>query len=128
MLPWREQFDVVVASRYTEGGHTENSPLLILMSRMLNWTYAFFLNINCRDVSNSYKLYRGDELRALDLKCENFDIVEEILIRLARKKKELRIKELPFTFKQRMFGKSKRNLFAFMFSYAFTLVRLLRLR
>jgi len=128
MLHWREQFDVVVASRYVDGGHTENSPMLVLMSRMLNWTYAFFLNLNCQDVSNSFKLYRGEELRNIELKCDNFDIVEEILIRLARRTKQLRIKELPFTFKQRMFGKSKRNLFVFIFSYGVTLIRLLRIR
>lgn len=128
MLPWREQFDVVVASRYIDGGHTENSPVLILMSRVLNWTYSALLNLNCQDVSNSFKLYRGDELRSIELKCDNFDIVEEILIRLARRTKQLRIKELPFTFKQRMFGKSKRNLFVFIFSYGVTLIRLLRMR
>lgn len=117
-----------MASRYIDGGHTENSPLLILMSRVLNWTYSALLNLNCQDVSNSFKLYRGDELRSIELKCDNFDIVEEILIRLARRTKQLRIKELPFTFKQRMFGKSKRNLFVFIFSYGVTLIRLLRMR
>jgi dolichol-phosphate mannosyltransferase len=36
----------------------------------------------------------------------------------------LRIVEIPFHFKQRMFGQTKRNLVAFIFSYVVTLVRL----
>lgn len=127
MLPYRTQYDVVIASRYVEGGHTENTRLLVMMSQVLNICYSLFLNIKCKDVSNSFKIYHGADVRALKLECENFDIVEEILVKLARRKK-LSIKELPFTFKKRMFGESKRNLVAFMFTYFVTLIRLLRMR
>ena len=53
-----------------------------------------------------------------------FDIVEEILFKLKRLHKKLIIKELPFTFKKRMFGETKRNLVFFILSYIVTLVRL----
>jgi len=36
----------------------------------------------------------------------------------------LRITEVPFSFKKRLHGKTKRNLVAFMVSYLFTLLRL----
>lgn len=123
LLEFKEDFDVVIASRYIGGGHTENTPVLIWMSRVLNMTYALVLNIRCRDVSNSFKIYRGEELRAVQLRCENFDIVEEILVKLSRRH-PLTIKEVPFTFKKRMFGESKRSLVLFLFSYLFTLLRL----
>lgn len=116
--------DIVIASRYVSGGGTENSFVLELMSRVLNLTYAIVLGIRCRDMSNSFKIYDGDRLRALDLRCENFDIVEEIMVGFARDGRPLKIKEIPFTFQRREKGRSKRNLLAFIVSYVFTLLRL----
>jgi dolichol-phosphate mannosyltransferase len=75
-------------------------------------------------MSNSFKIYDGDRLRALDLRCDNFDIIEEIMVGFARDDRPLRIKEVPFTFQARCKGQSKRNLLAFILSYVFTLARL----
>lgn len=120
----KERADIVIASRYIKGGHTENSPILILMSKVVNWGYAFVLNIKCKDVSNSFKLYDGSLLKPLSLKCENFDVVEEILYKILKNNPQLKILELPFSFKQRMFGETKRNLPKFIVTYVFTLIRL----
>ncbi len=119
----RMDFDVVVASRYVDGGYTENSKPLIFMSKTVNFIYRIVLGLKCRDISNSFKLYTAGDLRNLKLKCQNFDIIEEILFKLNRSRK-LRIKEIPCSFKKRMFGESKRNLFVFMLSYLFTILRL----
>lgn len=119
-----DQFDVVIASRYIAKGHTENSLLLILMSRLLNLTFSLILNLPCKDVSNSFKIYRGDQLKSLKLTCNNFDIVEEILFKLSRNKPGFKIKEVPFTFKKRMFGQTKRNLFLFILTYLITILKL----
>ena len=116
--------DVVIASRYIDGGRSDNSKILIFMSWCVNTTYAVLFNLKCKDVSNSFKLYNGDEIRKLSLKCNNFDIVEEILIKLKRNNKKLKIKEIPYTFKERMFGHTKRNLISFMFSYLYSIIRL----
>ncbi len=123
---YREAFssDIVIASRYVKGGGTENSFLLEFMSRVLNLTYAIVLGIRCRDMSNSFKVYRGDRLRGLDLRCDNFDIVEEIMVGFARDGRPLAIKEVPFVFQRREKGRSKRNLLAFIGSYLWTLIRL----
>jgi dolichol-phosphate mannosyltransferase len=45
----------------------------------VNVVFRSVLGLKCADVSNSFRLYRGDELRGLQLECDNFDIVEEIL-------------------------------------------------
>lgn len=116
--------DIVIASRYTEGGVTENPWILIFMSRVLNILYAIVLSLNVKDVSNSFKLYRADIIRGLDLRCQNFDIVEEILFKIVRSYPGVRVLEVPFVFKKRMFGETKRNLFVFMATYFFTMVRL----
>ena len=120
----RERADIVVASRYVSGGFTENSRVLVLMSWFVNIGYRVVLGLKCKDVSNSFKLYPGDALRALQLRCGNFDIVEEILVRLMQQNPGFKILEVPFTFKKRMFGQTKRNLLAFVFSYTITLMRL----
>lgn len=119
----KDEYDVVIASRYVKGGHTENPAYLVWMSWILNMTYRLVLGIDCRDVSNSFKLYRGADLKALTLRCANFDIVEELLVKLNRRAK-LRVKELPFTFRKRMFGDTKRNLLWFIATYLVTLLRL----
>jgi len=116
--------DIVIASRYVAGGATENPAALIWMSRALNRIYTLVLRIPCRDVSNSFKLYRASLLGDLALECRHFDIVEEILVKCSVKKRPLLIKEVPFVFKARMFGITKRDLVTFMLSFFVTLVRL----
>ena len=116
--------DLVIASRYVDHGYTENSLSLVMMSRVLNWTYSVALGIRVKDVSNSFRLYRGEQLRAVMLSCSNFDVVEEVLIKLLRDHPDMSIVEVPFTFKKRMFGESKRNLLLFTLGYAFTLLKL----
>lgn len=120
----RERYDVVIASRYVEGGETDNSNKLKMMSIALNLIYSVVLNLQCKDVSNSFKLYKTKDLQVLELACNNFDIVEEILFRLKKNKRALQIKEIPFSFKKRMFGTTKRNLFTFIVTYFFTLIKL----
>ena len=125
LLKYKKDYDVVIASRYIDGGNTENSPILILMSKIVNIGFSIVLNIKCKDISNSFKLYNGKILRELNLRCNNFDIVEEILYKLIRNSKNaVKIKEIPFTFKQRMFGQTKRNLFKFVITYFYTLIKL----
>lgn len=120
--------DVVIASRYVEGGDTENPWSLILMSRVLNVVYSIVLGLDCRDVSNSFKLYRADLLKSLVLRCRHFDIVEELIVKARLHAGRLRIKEVPFLFKKRMFGETKRNVPLFVLSFYVTLLRLLYVR
>jgi dolichol-phosphate mannosyltransferase len=128
LWPWRENFDLVIASRYVAGGQTENPALLIFMSRIVNVVFRLALRLKCYDVSNSLRLYRGDDIRALQLECDHFDVVEEVLVKLAALRPNFRIKEVPFTFEKRKAGKTKRQLLTFIFGYVGTLWRLLRLK
>ena len=116
--------DVVIASRYIKGGFTDNNAALILMSRVLNVIYSLVLDLKCKDVSNSFKLYKGELIKQLSLYSKNFDIVEEILFKLKRFNPNLKIKEIPFHFKKRSMGHTKRNLFLFILSYIYTIFKL----
>lgn len=115
-------YDLIIASRYVQHGKTENSYLLILLSLILNIFYSKFLGLKIKDISNSYKCYNSKLLKKLNLKCNDFDIIEEILFKLFQKK-NIKFIELPFTFKKRKYGKSKRN-FAVIIFYLITLIKL----
>jgi len=124
----RDHADLVIASRYMPGGKTENPAILVWMSLVVNVMFRMVLGLKCADVSNSFRLYKGDDLRALSLECENFDIVEEILVKLCCANQNYRVKEIPFVFEKRKAGKTKRNLITFAMSYIGTLVKLARLK
>jgi len=124
MYAYKNDYDIVLASRYVEGGVTENSFILIFMSHIVNRIYSLVLNLDCKDISNSFKLYRLSQLKNIFLYSNNFDIIQEILVKIKRKNPDLRIKEIPFTFLKRNHGKTKRNLFIFVFSYFFSLIKL----
>jgi dolichol-phosphate mannosyltransferase len=121
---YRNEYDVVIASRYIDGGSTDNNWLLILMSYITNMTYSIILNLRYKDISNSFKLYKTSWLKELTLRCKNFDIVEEILYKIKKNHKELTVLEIPYSFKQRLFGHTKRNLFVFILTYIVTIIRL----
>lgn len=120
----RKESDLVIASRYVDGGSTENPKILIFMSFVVNVVFRFVLSLDCMDVSNSFRLYRGADVRRLNLKCDNFDIVEEILVSITMSNPGYRVKEIPFTFEKRKEGKTKRQLLLFMCSYVAVLMRL----
>lgn len=125
---YRDQAGIVVASRYVSGGQTENPAILIFMSMVVNYVFRIVLGLRCADVSNSFRLYQGDEFRGLTLNCDHFDIVEEILIKLYFARPNYIVKEIPFTFEKRKAGKTKRKLLTFAIGYAFTLIRLHRFK
>lgn len=122
----RQSFDIVIGSRYVKGGNTENPWILIAMSRVLNLAYQHAFQLPVADVSNSFRLYRGKQLRSLHLNSNNFDIVEEILIRLVSGVANASVVEIPVTFEQRKAGESKRNLPAFMLSYVSSMQKMRR--
>ena len=120
--------DIVIGSRYMKGGETDNPFILRLMSRVLNICYRLAFGLNVYDVSDSFRIYDGEKLRAIKLVCDNFDIVEEILIRIRKNFPDVRMSEIPIRFNKRLYGESKRDLVKFIFSYLGTMYRLKRLQ
>ena len=120
----KDGYDIVIGSRYVQGGNSHNGLALKCMSYALNITYKIMFGLKLRDISNSFRIYISDKLKSLDLECDNFDVVEEILIRLKSKYPHILIKEIPVYFNKRLFGKSKRDLIKFVFSYIQTIFRL----
>ncbi len=127
----RDQADVVIASRYIPGGRTDNPWFLVAMSRILNLVFKIVVRMQVVDVSNSFRLYRGEMLRRLSLVSHHFDIMEEILVKLLWESPQgrgARVTELPFSFQKRRHGKPKRNLVVFAWWFLLSLFRMRRLR
>jgi dolichol-phosphate mannosyltransferase len=120
----RDRYDIVIGSRYAPGGHTENPAILIFMSYVLNLTFRVAFSIRAKDVTNSFRLYRHQVLTSLTLESNDFDILEEILIKVTLRHPPATIGEVPVTFARRKAGESKRKLLKFAFGYLTTLKRL----
>jgi len=120
--------DLVIASRYMKGGSTANPPLLVWMSLVVNIVFRGVLGLQSADISSSYRLYRGDALRALPLECLHFDIAQETLVKFPLFQPGCRVREIPFYFEQRRAGRTKRHLAVFTWSYLRTLAVLWRLQ
>lgn len=120
----RENADIVIGSRYIEGGHTENPAILIWMSYAVNLTFRLAFNLHAKDVTNSFRLYQTAVLKPMRLESNDFDILEEILIKAVTHRPPARLLEIPVIFGRRKAGESKRKLVQFAFGYLNTLRKL----
>ena len=125
-----EGYDVVIGSRYVKGGVTSDAKSSQVMSWMLNTAYRICLGIKAKDISTNFRIYHTEQLKQITLNCTNYDVLEEILLKLKLLvgKKEFRIAESPISFNKRLYGESKRQLIPFILSYIKTLVRLFAMR
>jgi len=123
-----ESCDVVIGSRYVKGGKTNDSKASIVMSRILNTVFRLFLGIKAKDISTDFRLYRTDQLKAVKLDNVNYDVLQEVLLKLKLNKPDLKIGEVPISFEKRKYGESKRRLLPFILSYIRSLFRLTWIR
>jgi dolichol-phosphate mannosyltransferase len=107
-----DDVDVVIGSRYVDGGAIEGWPLhRRLMSRMVNGFATACLRLPVSDCSGSMRCYRVAALERLgigNLRVDGYAVLEEILISLARQGS--RMVEVPITFTDRQKGSSKLTL------------------
>lgn len=120
----RDVWDITIGSRYAPGGQTENPAILIGMSYVVNLTFRVAFKLTARDVTTSLRLYRTAILKPHRLESNNFDILEEILIRCVTHRPPARVGEVPVTFERRKAGESKRKLVQFALGYLSTLRKL----
>ncbi len=126
----QKKCDVVIGSRYTTGGQSNDAKSSQIMSHMLNFAFSTCLGLKAKDLSTDYRMYHTKALKKVSLACENYDVLEEVLLKLKLNKKDrnLVIGEVPINFQKRMYGESKRQLLKFILSYVKTLVRLTWMR
>jgi dolichol-phosphate mannosyltransferase len=122
----RHEADLLIASRYVPGGRADMSPLRRFLSHVLNRTYRRVLSLPVRDLSSGFRMYRRDLLAGLAVRARDFDVLEEILIRVHADGR--RILEVPFHYMVRGAGRSHARLIKFGWALFKTLVRMWRLR
>ena len=124
------EYDVVIGSRYVAGGISNDTPSSRVMSHLLNFAYRIVIGVKAKDLSTDYRIYHTDELKKVHLECLNYDVLEEVILKLKINKKPERflIGETPIHFEKRQYGESKRQLVPFIISYIKTLFRLLWIR
>jgi glycosyltransferase involved in cell wall biosynthesis len=122
----RADADLVIASRYVEGGGASMPASRLALSRMLNAIYRRVLDLPVRDLSSGFRLYRACALRAARTTARNFDVLPEALVQLYAE--GYRIREMPFQYRPRRKGRSHARLLRFGWAFLVTLRRMRRLR
>ena len=101
--------DLVLGSRYVEGGGTVNWGLgRRLLSRGGSFYARAILGLGVRDLTGGFKCFRREVLEAIDLpsvRSSGYAFQIELTWRAARK--GFRVREVPITFVDRRVGKSK---------------------
>lgn len=123
---YRDRAEVLIASRYVEGGKADMGKFRRMLSHILNRTYGIALSMPLRDLSSGFRMYRREALDGMDLHSRDFDVLEEILVRVHAE--GWRIREVPFSYMARGSGSSHARLFKFAIAYLRTLKRMWSLR
>ena len=117
--------DVIIASRYVGKGGIRGWPMhRRMISKVANWLTKLVLGVKVNDTTSGYRAYNISTVR--DLLSENFssrgyEYQIEVLYILSRLNKK--IQELPFTFTNRIEGKSKLEIKDIM-HFAYTVFKL----
>lgn len=112
LLQGMETADVAIGSRYVPGGGVEGwNWRRHFMSQSINIYARLLLGLRTKDNSGSYRCYRVEKLRELDLdrfRAKGYAFQEEMLYRCRRI--GCRFVEKPIYFENRRHGQSKINL------------------
>lgn len=112
MLDLAEEADLVIGSRWVEGGAIRNWPWLRqAISRAGNAYARWALRSSIRDITAGFRVYTADALRSLDLTdvaSQGYCFQIELAWRLERAGR--RIEEHPIVFVERATGRSKMHL------------------
>lgn len=111
LLDGTDQFDIVLGSRWVDGGEVSGwPPHRRALSRGGSAYARLLLGLKIRDVTGGFRVFTADALRRLDyskLRSEGYSFQVESLWRASYC--GLRITEVPITFIERTNGTSKMN-------------------
>jgi dolichol-phosphate mannosyltransferase len=102
----KEKADIVVGSRFVPGGRIEGTPFWKrVLSRTMNETMKGLFGLSVHDKTSGFRVYRGDALRVLSFRNDDFAFLPELLIAASRS--GMKIVEEPIRFVYRTTGTSK---------------------
>lgn len=117
-----------IYKKFVKGGKTNDSKVSIIMSHILNFVFRIITGIKAKDISTDFRMYDTKQLKAVKLTCQNYDILQEVLLKMKINNRKLVVKETPIVFEKRLYGESKRQLFKFILGYVKTLFMLIGVR
>ena len=98
------KYDIAIASRYTEGGEVNGwSTKRKLISKGAKGIAKVGLGVNESDPMSGFFAFRRKILEGIKLDAIGYKMLLEILV----KTKGAKVKEIPYTFTNRMYGSSK---------------------
>lgn len=109
LLEALDSADLVIGSRYTPGGRTENwARSREMLSRGANTYVRLMLGIGVRDATGGFRAYRATTLRKIDLdEVDSQGYCFQVDLALRAVRAGLTVTEVPITFVERTAGKSK---------------------
>lgn len=122
----RQSADLIIASRYIQGGKALMPISRLILSKVLNILFSRGLDLGIQDMSSGFRLYKSNLAKKLPLISKNFNIQQEILVKILAQ--GYRIKEIPFSYQPRRFGSSNARVIKFGLGYIATYYRLWLLR
>jgi dolichol-phosphate mannosyltransferase len=122
----RHRADILVASRYVDGGHAGHGRLHYLLSRALNTFFARGLDLPISDLSSSFRLYRRRALIDQHMPATGLDILQQILVQAFAA--GWRVFEVPFASQRRVRGRSHAPVPSLGLAFMRTFGQLWRLR
>jgi len=109
LLAAAEHADLVLGSRYVEGGGTVNWGRMRRLLSLGGSTYArLLLGLSQRDLTGGFKVFHRKTLLAIDLgqvKSEGYAFQIELTLRVVRA--GMKVVEVPIVFRDRRVGQSK---------------------
>jgi dolichol-phosphate mannosyltransferase len=122
----RDEADIVIASRYVEGGAARMPRGRYILSRTLNRIFSRGLSLAVRDMSSGFRLYRARVLENDGSLPRDFDVLQTLLVRAYAE--GWRVVEVPFIYAPRRHGQSHARVIRFGRAYARTFRHLWKLR
>ena len=122
----RHQADIIIGSRFADGGRSDAPFMRHLLSKVLNGVFSTCLSLPIKDLSSGFRLYKRDALNLGAYRPENFSILQEVIVRAFSE--GYSVIEVPLHYEERASGSSHVSFVKFAISYLPTLYRLWKLR
>ena len=108
-----DKFDLVIGSRYVQGGQIIGwSYFRLILSKYANKFAKFILRTDILDLTSGFRIYKIWILQSIGIKqfrSEGYGFLVEILNEVIHK--NYSVKEIPIFFNDRQFGKSKMSIY-----------------
>jgi ubiquinone/menaquinone biosynthesis C-methylase UbiE len=120
----RSDGEIVIGSRYIDGGAANMPAARRTLSRLLNFVFSRGLDLRVRDMSSAFRLYKSSVAKRLLTDSQGYDVLQEILVKALMEGYQIR--EIPFHY--RSTDPAYSRLVEFGWAYLKTFGRLWKLR